>query len=84
MAQSDFLPSGTGLNARWKQLYAAAVLELDDTKLPDRIAKARAAMRDRAEDSLTSSSGEERRTLHDGLRILRILEEITTKRNPAA
>ena len=51
MAQSDLLPSGTDLSGRWKQLYAAAVLELDDTKLSNRIAKARAAMRDRA-DSL--------------------------------
>jgi hypothetical protein len=84
MAQSDLLLRGTGLNARWKQLYAAAVLELDDTKLPDRIAAARAAMRDRAADSLTSSSSEELQTLNDGFRILQVLEEITTKINPAA
>ncbi len=83
MGQSNFLPSGTGLDARWKQLYAAAVLELDDTKLPDRIAKARAAMRDRA-DSLTSPSDQEGRTLNDGFHILRVLEEITTKRNLAS
>ena len=84
MGQSNLLPSSTGLNSRWKQLYAAAVLELDDTKLPHRIATARAAMRDRAEDSLTSPSGEEDRALNDGFRILRVLEEMTTKRNPAA
>ena len=82
MGQSNLLPSSTGLNARWKQLYAAAVLELDDTKLPDRIAKARAAMRDRA-DSLIGSD-EERRTLDDGFHILRVLEEMTTKRKPDA
>jgi hypothetical protein len=82
MAQSHFLPIGTDLNPRWKQLYADAVLELDDTKLPDRIAQARAAMRDKA-DSPTSS-GEECRTLSDGFRVLRILEEMTKKRNPAA
>jgi hypothetical protein len=82
MGQSNLLPSGTGLNSRWKQLYAAAVLELDDTKLPDRIARARTAMRDRA-DSLTGSD-EECRTLSDGFHILRVLEEITTKRKPAA
>jgi hypothetical protein len=81
MAQSHFLPSGTDLNPRWKQFYAAAVLELDDTKLPDLIAQARAAMRDRA-DSPTSSD-EECRTLRDGFRILRILEEMA-KRNPTA
>jgi hypothetical protein len=82
MGQSNLLPSGTGLNSRWKELYAAAVLELDDTKLPDRIAKARAAMRDRADSP--ASSGEECRTLSDGFRILRILEEMATKRRPEA
>jgi hypothetical protein len=82
MGQSNFLPSGTGLNSKWKELYAAAVLELNDTKLPDRIAKARAAMRER-DDSLTSS-GEECRILSDGFHILRILEEMATKRNPEA
>jgi hypothetical protein len=76
MGQSNFLPSGT--NSIWKQLYAAAVLELDDTKLPDRIAKARAAMRDSA-DSLTGS-GEECRTLDDGFHILRILEEMNQEK----
>lgn len=82
MGQANLLPSGTGLSSRWKQLYAAAVLELDDTKLSDRIAQARAAMRDRA-DSPTSSA-EECRTLSDGFRILRVLEVMATKRNPAA
>ena len=82
MGQFNLLPRDTGLNSRWKQLYAAAVLELDDTRLPDRIAKARAAMRDRA-DSLIGSD-EECRTLDDGFHILRILEEMTTKRKPAA
>jgi hypothetical protein len=82
MRRSKLLPSGTGLNSRWKLLYAAAVLELDDRRLPDRISRARAAMRDRA-DSPTSSS-EECRTLSDGFRILRILEEMATKRNHAA
>ena len=83
MGQSNLIPSDAGLNPRWKQLYAAAVLELDDTKLSDRIAKARAAMRERA-DSPTISSDEERRTLDDGFHILRILEEMTKKKNPAA
>jgi hypothetical protein len=82
MGQSNLLPSGTGLNSGWKELYAAAVLELDDTKLPDRIAKARAAMRDRAD--LPTSSGEECRTLSDGFHILRVIEKMAMKRNPAA
>jgi hypothetical protein len=84
MGPSILLSSGTNLNARWKQLYAAAILELDDTKLPNRIVKARVAMRARAEDPLAISSDEERRSLDDGFRILRVLEQMTTKRNPAA
>jgi hypothetical protein len=81
MGQSGLLPRSTDLDARWKRLYAAAVLELNDAKLPSRIAKARAAMRERADDSLTSPSDEERRTLNDGFHILRVLEGMTTKRN---
>jgi len=82
MAESNLLPSGTNLDARWKQLYAAAVWNSTISNCP--IAEARAAMLDRAEYSLANSSGEERRTLNDALRILRILEEITFHRNPAA
>ena len=80
MGPSNLLSSGTNLSTRWKQLYAAAILELDDTKLPNRIAKARVAMRARAEDPLTISSDEERRTLDDAFRILRVLEQMTTKK----
>jgi hypothetical protein len=84
MGQSNSLPRCTVLNPRWKQLYAAAVLELDDTKLPNRIAEARAAIRARTADALVILSEEERRDLSDGLQVLRVLEEMTTKRNPAA
>ncbi|MGB9203131.1 MAG: hypothetical protein WCB94_04045 [Terriglobales bacterium] len=84
MGRSNLLPIGTGLTAAWKQLYAAAVLELDDAKLPGRIAKARAAIRDRTADSPTNSSEEERRELSDALRILHVLEEMSTKYRPAA
>ena len=91
MAESNPLPSDSNLveaswklDATWKQLYAAAVLELDDSKLPERIAEARAAMLDKAKDSLANSSGEERRALNDALRILRVLEGTITKRKPAA
>jgi hypothetical protein len=81
MGQSHLLPGGAGFNAKWKQLYAAAVFELDDAKLADRIAKARAAMRETADNS---PSDEERRTLNDGFRILRVLENMATKENRAA
>lgn len=81
MGQSRLLPSGAGFNSRWKQLYAAAVLELDDAKLADRIAQARAAMREAAD---TIPSDEERRTLSDAFRVLRVLENMATKENRAA
>jgi hypothetical protein len=84
MGHSHLLPRGAGFTARWKQLYAAAVLELDDAKLPDRIAQARAAISDRAADSLISPSDEERRALNDALRFLQVIEGMSTRRNSAA
>jgi hypothetical protein len=84
MGQSHLLPRRAAFTARWKQLYAAAVLELDDAKLPDRIATARIAIRDRATDPLANSSEQERRALSDALRILHVLEEMSTKKRPAA
>jgi hypothetical protein len=81
MAQANLLPSDGDLNAIWKQLYEAAVLELDDTKLSDRLANARAAMRARADSPNTSA--EECQRLSDGFRILRVLEETTTRKNLA-
>ena len=38
-------------SSAWKQLYEAAILELDNRKLPKRIAEARTAIHIRAEDS---------------------------------
>jgi hypothetical protein len=42
----------------------------------ERISEARCAIYDRAEEILTSSSDEERRSLTSALRTLRILEEV--------
>ena len=81
MEQSNLLTRGAGVNAGWRQLYAAAVLELDDARLADRIAKALAAMREAAE---ASRANEEGRALNDGFRILRVLENMTRKERSAA
>ena len=68
----------------WKELYEAAVLELDNSKLPGRIAKARCAIYDRAEETLTSSLLAERRALNNALHALQILEQLAAREKPAA
>jgi len=68
----------------WKQLYESAILELDKNKLPGRIAEARRAIHDRAEEILTFASLAEHRALNHALSSLRILEEVSGRENPAA
>jgi hypothetical protein len=71
-------------SAQWKQLYEAALLEVDKGKMPDRITEARRAMHDRAEEILSSASLAEHRALHNALHCLQILEAVTTRERPAA
>jgi hypothetical protein len=68
----------------WKQLYESAILELDKNKLPGRIAEARRAIHDRAEEIMTSASLAEHRALNQALCSLRILEEVSARENSAA
>jgi hypothetical protein len=75
-------PSGSP--QAWKQLYQAAILELDEGKLLTRIADARCAIRDRATEALSESSLNEQQALKDALRTLRILEEAAEREKPAA
>ncbi len=49
-------PSGAFSRSIWEKLYERAILELDYAKVPERIAEARHAMHDRAEEILTESS----------------------------
>jgi hypothetical protein len=60
-------------------LYERAILELDYAKVPERIAEARQAMHDRAEEILTESSSNERGALSKALRNLGLLEEVTPR-----
>jgi hypothetical protein len=69
---------------KWYVLYQSAMLELDSEKIADRIAEARHAICDRAEEILTSSPSDERRALNDALRVLRVLEEVTAKEKATA
>jgi hypothetical protein len=64
---------GTSL-AGWKQQYQSAVFETDSTKLPERIAVAHAAIRDRMR-ALPSNPCDERLILEYALRVLKILEK---------
>ena len=75
---------GTSFASSWKQFYERAVLELDLNQLPRRIADARHAIFDRAEEILTKPSGGENHELHDALRALRLLEEVAGRERSAA
>src|SRR5260370_32469263 len=45
MAQMDnVIPIGTSFSSAWKHLYECAMLELDNSKLPERIAAAHRAI----------------------------------------
>ena len=62
---------------QWKKPYEAAILELDPTKLQQRISEADAAILDRLEQLLTRPSDREQRDLNDALRNLRVLRILT-------
>ena len=71
------LSSGrASLGTGWEQLYTSAVLELDEGRLPERVAVARRAILDRAEEILTTVRTDEHRALKDALRFLLLLEEV--------
>jgi hypothetical protein len=57
----------------WRELYERAILELDNTKAPERIAEAHHAIRDRAGETLIDSSSDERRALNNALRTLGLI-----------
>jgi hypothetical protein len=71
-------------SAQWKQLYEAAILELDSMKLPERIAVARRAILDRAEQVLTRPPDGERHALNNALSTLRLLEDVAVREKSAA
>ena len=58
---------GTSFASSWKQFYERAILELDSSQLPRRIADAHRAIFERAEEILTKPSGGENHELHDAL-----------------
>lgn len=70
-------PSGEPTAPLWQLLYQDAMLEFDDAKLPNRILRARSAIRE-AQEILTDSS--KRQPLDNALRSLEILEEIAARK----
>jgi len=77
-------PRSRSIDSQWKQLYESAILELDSTKLASRIAEARRAILDRAEETLTYPSSDENRALNNALHALRLLEAVVAREKPAA
>ena len=62
----------------WKELFTAALLEMDDVKVLHRIAVARAAIVERLEEWQCGNTGEyvEATALQDALHSLRCLENV--------
>jgi hypothetical protein len=76
MPTSPF-PATTPSAQLWHVLYQEAIVEFDDAKLTERISRARDAIRDKAQESVTNRSEHER--LDNALQTLQILEEIAGK-----
>jgi hypothetical protein len=60
---------------KWRELYRAAMMELDPLKLPQRIDDARNAIMDRMEDTRTKPSYPEYQQLDDAFNGLRTLQQ---------
>ena len=85
MAQlNNVIPIGTSFSPTWKHLYECAMLELDRSKLTERIAAAHRAIVDRAEEIIGNQSDDEHYALNDALRALRLLEQVAAREKPTA
>jgi hypothetical protein len=61
------------LESTWRELYEAALLELDSAKLNQRVQAARQAVHQRLSAKDESLTKEEREKLDDALRVLYVL-----------
>ena len=64
----------------WRELFQAALFEINPVKLLERIAKARNAVLDCIEDSRSKSNGDQA-SLRDALATLDSLRKITERKN---
>jgi hypothetical protein len=84
LSLSKALPSPSISGGTWEQLYQDAIREFDPTKLQGRIADARHAILDRAEEILTLPPCAEQRALNSAFKTLRVLEEVAVRERTAA
>lgn len=77
-ASNDGRNNPDNYSEKWKELFTAALLEMDDTRVFGRIAAARAAIVERMEDWQRGHKGEyvEATALQDALHSLRCLENV--------
>ena len=81
MSLRSFPPSRSD---RWESIYESAVSDSEYSVNFDRIADARNAIFDRAEELLDKGSSEERTAINCALRTLRLLEKAGMRRSNAA
>lgn len=65
---------------KWRDLFQAAVLELDLDKLPRRISTAQEAVMNEIEDAFQADDGSDQQALLDALNTLRDLRTMTERR----
>ena len=76
---SDAIANDAAYVPQWKQLCIAATLELDPSKLLQRIDEARRVVLDRIEDGFSKSADREQLALRDALRTLSDLRTIAER-----
>jgi hypothetical protein len=78
----DSQPGPPHETSSWKDLLLAALMEMDPAKLPDKIAQARAAIDQRADElAMTPSAQKERNELRDGIFALQNLRNVMRSRS---
>ena len=85
MAKKSSPPRTESEGTNWRELYRAAILELDPSKLSQRIAEAETALIQRERELFQKTGGniEEEQALDDGMYFLRVLSRML-KHEPAA
>ena len=68
---------------KWRQLYESAILELDNTRMRERITAASAAILERVAEIQANPSAAEYRALDHALRTLRLLQQVIGRTDAA-
>lgn len=85
MAKKSPPPRAESESTNWRELYKAAILELDPSKLSQRIAEAETALIQRQRELFQETGGniEEEQALDDGMYFLHVLSRML-KHEPAS